>query len=90
MPKSSLDRANALFLSGEVHGLYTFAHVLAQTCPNPELVLSHFGVAEQAGLARIETIATGDELVEGYQFVMDGLRKSLEDAAAAARAPRKS
>ena len=78
------------FLAGEIHGLYTFAHVLVCTCPNPQLVLSEFEAAEQVGLARIEPLPLHDDLVRGFQFVMDGLRKALAAEAEAARDPRKS
>jgi hypothetical protein len=82
--------ANSLFLAGEIHALFAFAQALARTSPNPSLLLAHFRGAEQAGLAAVETQPVPDDLVEGYQFVTERLRASLESVVATATDPHKA
>lgn len=78
---SRSDAIDPFFLAGEVHALVAFAQVIAATHPNPRLALEHFLAAEQAALAKIETILADDALVAGFQFAMQKIRAELEDAA---------
>ena len=69
------------YLTGEVHALFMFSQALAMAYHTPPALLSCLNEVEQLGLARIETQPVGDAVVDGYQFVFDGVRKAVEAAA---------
>lgn len=71
--------ADALYLAGEVHALLTFAQVLATIHPDRDRLRAEFQVAEQVGLARVETQLVGEKLVQGYQFAVAQIQRALED-----------
>ena len=68
------------FLVGEVHALVMFAQILAVSSPHARQVLSNLEVADQVGLAKIESEPVGDDAVQGYQFVVGELRRVLISA----------
>ncbi len=70
------------FLIGEVQALLAFAAALVKTHHDPELFARHFQAAEQAGLAKLETILALDELVEGFQFASEQILVALKSARA--------
>ena len=69
------------FITGEVHALFLFAQALATSHPDPQALLSGLNEAAQQGLANIEAAPVPDAAVEGYQFVIGGIRKMAEAAA---------
>ena len=68
------------FLVGEVHALVTFSQALALSHPDPGALLACLSILEQAGLANLESQPVPDASVEGYRFVIAGIRKAAEAA----------
>jgi hypothetical protein len=75
------------FLMGEVHGLVTFSQALALAYSHPDALLACLGIFEQSGLANLESQPVPDSAVEGYQFVLGGIRKAVEAAAGRLQTP---
>jgi hypothetical protein len=68
------------FLKGEVHALLLFSQLLASTHPDPRRILPRLVTAEQKGLAQLEGSTLPDAAVEGFRFVIDGLKQVLSTA----------
>jgi len=67
-----------LRLTGMVSGLFTAIQVLVKAHPDPNALLSEINVAEQIGLAQLESAPIDDAAIEGHQHVFDALRKILK------------
>jgi hypothetical protein len=68
-----------LFLTGEVHALFIFSQVLAQSHPDRNGLLSQLNNAAQFGLASLEQLPeAGDVVIDGYQFALDAIRKAAQ------------
>lgn len=76
MDKKHTDHAIA-FLMGEVHALFLFCQAAANAHPNPSALAFHLGEASLAGQASIEASPVPEATLEGYQYVMDGLKKLM-------------
>ncbi len=68
------------FLTGEVHGLFMFAQVLAKSHPDPQRLLSEVTEIEQLGLGSIESLPISDAVIEGFRYAVDGVRKAAKAA----------
>ena len=79
-PTQGSDPAFA-YLMGECHALYLMVQVLAHAHPDPKALLSGFDAMEQSGLAHIEKLPVADQAIDGYRFVMAGVRRVVEAAA---------
>jgi len=73
-----INAADPVFIAGEVHALITFAQVLATIYPDRERLVSDFQAAAQVGLAKTENQLAGENLVLGYQHVIESIRRALE------------
>ena len=65
------------FLSGEVQAILAFVKVLAEKSENPTPLLSRFVELEQIRIAEAEWMPVGDELLQGFQFASNQIRKAL-------------
>jgi hypothetical protein len=68
------------YVSGEVHALYLFSQMLARLHPERMRVLTGLDEIEQSGLANIEGLPVMDAVIDGFQYVIDGIRKTLQSA----------
>ena len=73
-----INAADPLFIAGEVHALITFAQVLATIYPDRSRLLFEFQAAAQVGLAKTENLLAGENLVLGYQHIIELIRGVLE------------
>lgn len=64
-------------LTGMVHGLFMTCQAMAKTHPHIDLVLTEIERGDMAGLANLENQPIGDAAIEGYQHVMEALKKQL-------------
>jgi len=69
-------RRSISYLTGEVHALFMFSQMVAKLYPDQPLLLSRLGEIEQLGLASIAPEPVPDATIEGFQFVMKGIRKA--------------
>lgn len=67
------------FQMGEIHALFMFAQMLARQHHSPKALLPHLAEIEQLGLAGIEPHPVPDATIEGFQFVIEGLRKAIAE-----------
>jgi hypothetical protein len=81
------EAARTDFMVGKIQALLAFSLAVANSHPNPPLLLDRFRQAEQIALARLETTIALDELVEGYQDMVKRISAVLEAASARYRAP---
>jgi hypothetical protein len=70
------------FLTSEVHAMFMFCQMMARFQPDHELTLRRIDEIDQIGLASIGATTVPDATIEGFQFVMEGLRKIVKSEAA--------
>lgn len=75
MPPENMTRS-LIFLTGQVHALFMFSQAVAKGYPNRDELVKNLNEASQMGLASLEQLPdAGDFAIDGYQFVIDSLRK---------------
>ena len=70
------------YLTGEVAGLFMFCQMLAKIHPNHNFLIQRLDEIEQLGIGTISASPAPDVTLEGFEFVMEGLRKAITTAAA--------
>ena len=75
-------RHSIAYLMGEVHALFMFCQMSAQLYPDHTLLLAKLDHVHQLGLAGIAPEPVPEATIEGFEFVMEALRKAATAAAA--------
>ena len=80
MPPERVDHAISV-LVGEFHGLFMFCQMLARLHPDHNFLLTNLDDVRQRGLGTISATTVPDATIEGFEFVMEALRKVIITAA---------
>jgi hypothetical protein len=78
------DRAShaITYLTGEVHALFMFCQMVAKLHPNHPALLAAVDEIHQKGIASIAPEPVPEATIEGFEFVVEGLRKMILASAA--------